>query len=229
MGQGLLTITGASVVAGTTYDVFVASSGGVAAGDHLAAELAAPAGEDAIYRVTLVVNATTIRVEDDLLEAHVTPFGLPAAGPGAFGTPGGAGTFKLSFLPESSRGWRALNERNNAILNDHVAGHAVGGSNPFTGQIINARAIADRIRETGGPTVLNMGAVSDGQYLARSGTDVVGVSNPADYAGKFEAPTITTGDIPNGLWGWWWDTSTSRMFLVRNRAGSLYATEFTPI
>jgi hypothetical protein len=227
VGQGILTITGSSVVAGTTYDVFVASSAGITAGDHLAGELVSPAGEDAIYKVTLVVNPTTVRVSDELLESHVTPFGLPAAGPGAFATPGGS--LGLSFLPESSRGWRALNERNNAILNDHAAEHAATGANPFTGQILNARAIADRIRETNGPSVLDMGGVADGQFLARSGTQVVGVSNPGNFAGNFESATITTGDIGDGLWGWWWDTTNLQLFLVRNRAGTLYATEFTPL
>lgn len=44
-------------------------------------------------------------------------------------------------------------------------------------QILNL--IVRKIRETGGPTTLTMGAVSDGQYLKRSGTTIVGVTNAA--------------------------------------------------
>jgi hypothetical protein len=35
---------------------------------------------------------------------------------------------------------------------------------------------ATQLRETGGPTTLTMGAVADGKGLARSGTDIVGVT-----------------------------------------------------
>ena len=46
-----------------------------------------------------------------------------------------------------------------------------------------------------------------------------------DYAGRFESVAVTTGDIGTNKWGWWYDTSTSKMFLVRNRAGTLYYVE----
>jgi hypothetical protein len=46
-----------------------------------------------------------------------------------------------------------------------------------------------------------------------------------DYAGRFESATITSGDIPDTKWGWWWKTTTSQMFLVRNRSNVLYFVE----
>jgi hypothetical protein len=52
----------------------------------------------------------------------------------------------------------------------------------------------------------------------------------SDYAGKFEGTTIGTGDIPDGKWGWWFDTNVpNRMLHVRNRGGTLYATEANPL
>lgn len=36
--------------------------------------------------------------------------------------------------------------------------------------------IGRKLRETSGPTTLSMGAVADGQYLVRSGTDIIGTS-----------------------------------------------------
>jgi len=45
--------------------------------------------------------------------------------------------------------------------------------------VVNRSDVADGLGETGGPTDLAMGAVADGQRLARSGTDVIGV--PEDY------------------------------------------------
>lgn len=50
-----------------------------------------------------------------------------------------------------------------------------------------------------------------------------------DYAGRFEGTTVGTGDIGTDQWGWFWRTTDSRMFLVRNRAGVLYAVEATPL
>jgi len=53
----------------------------------------------------------------------------------------------------------------------------------------------------------------------------------SDYAGKFEGISIGTGDIPDGKWGWWFDTATvpNRMLHIRNRGGTLYATEANPL
>jgi hypothetical protein len=52
----------------------------------------------------------------------------------------------------------------------------------------------------------------------------------SDYAGKFEGTTIGTGDIPDGKWGWWFDTNVpNRMLHIRNRGGTLYATEANPL
>ena len=49
------------------------------------------------------------------------------------------------------------------------------------------------------------------------------------FAGNFEQASIGTGDITLGLWGWWWDTVNSKLFLVRNRSGVLYAVEANPL
>jgi hypothetical protein len=227
VGAGLLTITGTVDNGGNNYDINVTASAGVAIGDHLCAEL--PSGEDAVYRVVSIPGSSTINVQDDLLEAHGTPFGQPAAGAGAFQTPGTA--LGLTFMPETTRGWRAAHERNWAILDSHSAEHATGGDDPFLGQILNARAIADRIRETGGPTVLTVGAIQDNYLLARQGTTVVGLASSAitKFAGNFESATITTGDIPDGCWGWWWDTTASQLKIVRNRSGVLYGVEANPL
>jgi len=52
----------------------------------------------------------------------------------------------------------------------------------------------------------------------------------SDYAGKFEGITIGTGDISDGKWGWWFDTNIpNRLLHIRNRGGTLYATEANPL
>jgi len=223
VGAGLLTITGSVDNGGNNYDVQVTSSAGVSIGDHLCGELAS--GEDAVYRVVSVPSIGVVNVQDDLLEAHVTPFGQPAAGAGAYQTPGTS--MGLTFMPETTRGWRAAHERNWAILDDHAPQHGNSGGDPFSGQILDARAIADRIRETGGPTLLVVGAIPDNYLLVRQGTTVVGqpASSFTKFAGNFESATITTGDIPDGCWGWWWDTTASQLKIVRNRSGVLYGVE----
>lgn len=51
----------------------------------------------------------------------------------------------------------------------------------------------------------------------------------AEFAGSFEVadPGPGTGDIPAGQWGWWYDTTNNRQYLVRNRGGSLFYVELT--
>lgn len=51
----------------------------------------------------------------------------------------------------------------------------------------------------------------------------------ADYVGSFElaAPGPGTGDIPEGRWGFWYDTTNGQQWLVRNRGGVLRCVELT--
>jgi len=115
MGQGLVTIQAVSVFdpgPPPVYTLVLNSTAGITAGDHFLAQL--PSGEDCLYVVDTVVDGTDIRVEDSLVEAHVTAFGQPELGAAAFATPGtGLG---LTFAPENAPGWRAAHERNFAIL-----------------------------------------------------------------------------------------------------------------
>ena len=67
---------------------------------------------------------------------------------------------------------------------------------------------------------------ASGKLPAVDGSNLTGV---ADYAGRFEGPTIGTGDIGLNKWGWWYDTTNSRLLLVRNRSGVLFAVQGTPL
>ena len=46
-----------------------------------------------------------------------------------------------------------------------------------------------------------------------------------DYAGRFEQPTIGTGDIGLNMWGWWLNTGDGELLQVRNLSNVLYAVE----
>lgn len=54
---------------------------------------------------------------------------------------------------------------------------------------------ASKIRETGGPTLLTVGAIADGQYFKRSGTTVVG-DTPAGGSGNFGTALLDFGAFP---------------------------------
>lgn len=59
-----------------------------------------------------------------------------------------------------------------------------------------ANLIARKLRETAGPTTLSMGAVSDGQFLKRSSTNVVGSGvTSADVSGTTTNDSAATGYI----------------------------------
>ena len=51
------------------------------------------------------------------------------------------------------------------------------------------------------------------------------LSSDHDYAGRFEAATLGTGDVPLNKWAWWYRTTDGQLFHVRNRSGILYAVE----
>ena len=55
------------------------------------------------------------------------------------------------------------------------------------------------------------------------------ISDITDYAGRFEQASIGTGDIGLDLWGWWYDTVNLQLYVVRNRANTLYAVEANPL
>ena len=57
----------------------------------------------------------------------------------------------------------------------HKDTHKSGGSDAF-GSTDVLEAVSKRLQESGTPTILTMGAVTDGQYLKRSGTSIVGDS-----------------------------------------------------
>ena len=60
----------------------------------------------------------------------------------------------------------------------HKDTHKSGGSDAFTSLDL-LEAFVKRLQTTAGPTVLTVGSITDGQFLKRSGTTIVGV-NPAD-------------------------------------------------
>lgn len=52
----------------------------------------------------------------------------------------------------------------------------------------------------------------------------------AGYAGIFpQATPPTTAEISTNRWGFWDDTATGKTYTVRNRSGTLYAVEITPL
>ena len=65
--------------------------------------------------------------------------------------------------------------------------------------------------------------------LTDDGGGQVTLTLDPDYAGRFESATIGTGDIATNKWGWWFNTTVSKLFAVRNRAGTLYAVEANPL
>ena len=71
--------------------------------------------------------------------------------------------------------------------------------------------------------------VPDGSLTDHGGGAISLDFGVSDYAGRFEGLTIGTGDIGLNKWGWWYDTTNSRLVLVRNRAGSLFGVEANPL
>lgn len=76
-----------------------------------------------------------------------------------------------------------------ATLPHDLDGAAAVGTAAFAARRDHVHLVK-AIRESGGPTILTMGAVPDGQFLVRSGSTVVG---SAGSGASFATPTITYG------------------------------------
>ena len=106
-------------------------------------------------------------------------------------------------------------------MSDHFKGWQDGHLPPPE---IPEQEHAEQIKESGGPTVLDIGAIADGGYLKRSGTDIVGtdVTEVKESGGQL----LGLGAIPNnsvlarsgtdivgqGVWQTWtptWAASTT--------------------
>ena len=82
--------------------------------------------------------------------------------------------------------------------------------------------IIRKLRETSGPTTLSMGDISDGQFLKRSGSSIIGATAKAyqTYNGHGLNGTIAAGATqytPVGLWG----LNATNYGFVTNRAGKV--------
>lgn len=68
------------------------------------------------------------------------------------------------------------------IVSAHESSHISGGTDAFLSTDV-LEAVVKRLRETGGAT-LAMGAITDGQFFKRSGTDIISAT-PASVAATF--------------------------------------------
>lgn len=90
----------------------------------------------------------------------------------------------------------------------HEATHKSGGSDPFLSTDV-LEAIVKRLQESGGPTTLLLGAVTDGQFLKRSGTSIVGAAaggvtvykNSFDIVNTAVETALISQSIPGGTLG----------------------------
>lgn len=79
------------------------------------------------------------------------------------------------------------------------------------------------VQDVGGGTepVPGLPAIDGSQLLNVAATN-------SDYVGSFEqASTPTVAQIPDGKWGYWWDTVNTRLTIVRNRSGTMYCAELS--
>jgi len=85
--------------------------------------------------------------------------------------------------------------------------------------------------QDGSPSVLGVSKIKvPNGALTDDGNGTISLDfGASDYAGRFEGLTIGTGDISLNKWGWWYDTTNSRLVLVRNRAGTLFGVEANPL
>jgi hypothetical protein len=114
----------------------------------------------------------------------------------------------------------------------HKDTHKSGGTDAFTGTDVLEAAVK-RLEEQGGPTILAYGTINDGQYLARSGANVVGVTPPifgqneqrnaqeaiASVTGTTAWSTLhtwTTGTLPAGTYKVQWSHDWSYSVINRD-------------
>lgn len=96
---------------------------------------------------------------------------------------------KTRYWARANGAWTYVDMDNHDRL--HEASHVSGGADAFLSTDV-LESIAKRWQESGGPTTLTAGAITDGQYLKRSGTTIIGstvsaattVARTSDSSGK---------------------------------------------
>lgn len=79
-----------------------------------------------------------------------------------------------------------------------------------------------------GYMVYNLDTLNFERYDEVLGWLPVPMSGGCNFAGSFEQPVEPTViQIPDGWWGFWWNTATALMWIVRNRSGLMYLVEMS--
>jgi hypothetical protein len=89
--------------------------------------------------------------------------------------------------------------RYGAFPAQHEARHVSGGADAFQSTDL-LEAIVKRLRESGGPTTLTLGAVTDGQFLKRSGASLISEAVSVDFPMKLK-PALTRYVMPGWMGG----------------------------
>lgn len=89
-------------------------------------------------------------------------------------------------------GWDSLINLDGATPAAHATSHQNGGSDEISvaglSGVLGDAQVADKVKESSGPTTLVVGAVADGEILKRSGGSIVGAAStaPAAHATEHE-------------------------------------------
>lgn len=126
---------------------------------------------------------------------------------------GTLGTLKQRNL--TNDGWDTLIDLDEILPAAHAASHQNGGGDEISvaglSGVLADPQIADKVKESSGPTTLTVGAVADGEFLKRSGSSVVGAAAGGGGLGDVVGPGSATDNALARF-----DTTTGK--LIQNSA-----------
>lgn len=101
---------------------------------------------------------------------------------------GATGTLKKRN--EANSGWDTLINLDGALPADHATEHQNGGGDEISvaglSGVLADPQVADKVKESSGPTTLTVGAVADGEFFKRNGSSVIGSTAPAADINAFD-------------------------------------------
>ena len=166
-------------------------------------------GDPSDHTIILAINGTDVPPGDADRAVNAVPLTIEEQD----GTPSVVGVTKIKVANGT------LTDEGDGVVS--LAGGGGGGSGTVNEVTDGTTTVSnpDKIK------VAETGTVSE----PVAGTAQIAIRPAVDYAGQFEGTNVSTGDITNGKWGYFWRTTDSKMFLVRNRSNVLWAVEMNPL